>query len=79
MEGLNLLFLNICDNVIDANLADNLLVDESRPHGQVLLLNLEKVSALHTCCDQQVEEFRIFDATAVKVLVVQDDPHLVLA
>ena len=54
-------------------------LDKACPQGQILLLKLEEVSALRVRHDRQVDDFGLVDATAVKVVVVRDDPHLVLA
>ena len=78
MEGLNVLFVNIRDDRLDSNLSIDVLVDEARPHGQILLLKLDEVSALCICCDFRVDELGIFDATAVEVVLVGDNQHLVL-
>ena len=69
---------DVFDDHFDANMANDLLVDKARPHGQLLLLKLEEVSDLCICRDWPAEKFRIFYATAVKVVVVRNDPHLVL-
>ena len=61
------------------DLANNILVDEARPQCQLLLLKLEEVSAFCVCRDHWVDEFGLVNATAVKVVVVCNDPHLVLA
>ena len=78
MEGIDVLFVNISDDRIDANLADKPLVYKSLPHGQLLLLKLEEVSALCICHDFRVDNFGIFDATAFEVVVVGNNSHLVL-
>ena len=78
VELLDVLFIDVRDDLLDADLADNLMVDKACPHGQMLLLKLEEVSALRICRDLRVDEFGIFDAAAFKVAVVGDDPHLVL-
>ena len=79
MEGINVLFVDVCDNRLDAELADDLLVDKAFPQCQLILLNLEEISALFVCFYLWVYEFGLVDATAVKVVVVRDNPHLVLA
>ena len=79
MEGINVLFVDVCDNRLDAELADDLLVDKAFPQCQLILLNLEEVSVLCVCCDLWVYEFGLVDATAAKLVVVCDNPHLVLA
>ena len=78
MEGLNVLFVDVCENRLDSDLDVNILVDESRLQGQLPLLKLEEVSSLCVCRDHRVDKFGIVDATEVKVFVVRNDPRLVL-
>ena len=78
IEGLNILFVDVQEDRLDADLADNLLVDEARPQGQIILLKLEEVSALRIYRDLRVDKFGFVDATASKVVIVRDNPHLVL-
>ena len=79
MEGLYLLLVEVLYNCLDADLADNLLVNKALPQGQLLLLKLEEVSALRVCRDRRVDEFGIADETSVKVVIVCNNLHLVLA
>ena len=79
MEGIYVLLVDVRDDRLDTDLANDLLVDEACPQVQLLLLKIEEVSSLRVCCDRRVDEFSLFDAAAVKVIVVRGDPHLVLA
>ena len=71
--------MNICGNRLDADLADDLLVDEACPQGQMILLKPDEVSDIRVCCYCWFDEFKTVDVTAVKVVVLRDIPHLVLA
>ena len=79
MEGLDILFVDVRDDPLDADLDNNLLVDKAHPYVQLLLLKLEEVYALRFCCDFRVDEFGYFNAAAVKVVVVGENPDIVLA
>ena len=46
MEGIYVLLVDVHDDLLDADLADDLLVYEAHPQGLVLFLKLEEVSAL---------------------------------
>ena len=46
MQGFYVLLVDVCGDCLDANLADNILVDKACPQGQMLLLKLEEVSEL---------------------------------
>ena len=46
VEGIDVMLVNVCDNCLDIDLADDLLVYETRPHGHLLLLKFDEVSAL---------------------------------
>ena len=46
MQGFYVLLVDICGDCIDADLSKDLLLDNARPQGQLLLLKLEEVSDL---------------------------------
>ena len=78
-ERLYVLFVKVLDDCLNADLDYNILVDRAFPQVQLLLLKLERVSDFRVCRDLRVDKFGIVDATAVKVVVVSNHPHLVLA
>ena len=78
VDGLDVFLIDVCGNLHNANLVNNLLVNVVFPNGQMLLLEFEEVSPFGIILDRQVDKVGISNTALVEVILLDDDAHFVL-